>query len=88
MLRLGYKKIHKFVNEQKSLGNNVRWDGWDVVFFRAHPQALYSVQDGRPNGCWNRAAGTYGFETRVSPNSEGLWEIEWKNVRKSPARTE
>jgi hypothetical protein len=81
MLRLGYKKAHKFIEEQKALGNDVRWDGWTMVFFRAHPAAMYSVQDGRPNGVWSRTSDSYGFETRVEPNEKGLWEIDWRNVK-------
>lgn len=82
MLTLGYKKVHKFVNEQKQSGKFVRWDGWDVVFFRPNPSAVYSIDsNGRPNGVWNREANSYGYETRVSPDEKGLWRIDTRDVR-------
>lgn len=82
MLVLGIKKAEKFVKEQQALGNDVRWDGWDMVFFRAHPAAVYSVDPkGRANGVWRN--GSYGFETRVNCNDKGLWEIDFKNVKRT-----
>lgn len=82
MLNLGYKKAHKFVNEQQQLGNLVRWDGWDMVFFRPNASAVYSIDaNGRPNGVWNREANSYGYETRVTPDDKGLWRIDQRNVR-------
>lgn len=86
MLVLGIKKVDKFVNQQQALGNDVRWDGWEMVFFQPAPSAVYSVDDsGRPNGVWRN--GSYGFETRVECNPKGLWEIDFRNVRRDPART-
>ena len=88
MLTLGYKKAHKFVTEQQALGNNVKWDGWTMVFFTPNPGALYSVDsEGRPNGVWSREAGTYGFESRVEPNEKGHWEINFRNVYRPNKRT-
>lgn len=88
MLNLGYKKAHKFVTEQQKLGNFVRWDGWTMVFFRANPSAMYSVdKNGKANGVWNREASSYGYETRVEPNSRGLWEVDYRNVKRPNQRT-
>lgn len=82
MLTLGIKKAHKFVDEQKALGNDVRWDGWSMVFFRPNPAAVYSLDaNNRPNGVWRN--GSYGFETRVDCDEKGLWRIDWRNVYKS-----
>lgn len=81
-LVLGIRKADKFVKQQQELGNDVRWDGWDMVFFRSHPAAMYSVDDnGRANGVWRN--GGYGFENRVEVNSMGLWEVDWRNVKRS-----
>lgn len=82
MLVLGIKKVDKFVNAQQELGNDVRWDGWTMVFFRPHVGAVYSVDEaGRPNGVWHN--GSYGFETRVECDNRGLWEIDFRNVKHS-----
>lgn len=82
MLVLGIKKVDKFVKAQQELGNDVYWNGWEMVFFRPHPAALYSVdENNRPNGVWRN--GSYGFETRVNCNEKGLWEIDFRNVRRS-----
>jgi hypothetical protein len=88
MLNLGYKKAHKFVADQQSLGNNVKWRGWDMVFFRANPSAQYSVDtNGRPNGVWNRDESAYGYETVVSPNERGLWSVDNRSIRRPNNRT-
>lgn len=77
MLTLGIKKVNKFVDEQRKLGNDVRWDGWTLVFFRPSPLAIYNGKDGvYRNGEW-------GFDNRVEVNDKGLWEIEYRNVKHS-----
>lgn len=82
MLILGIKKVDKWVEAQKELGNDVRWDGWTMVFFRPYPAAVYSVDENqKPNGVWRKDAG-YGFETRVAPNAKGHWEIDFRNVKR------
>lgn len=80
MLTLGYKKAEKFVIEQKDLGNDVRWDGWTMVFFRPSPAAVYST-DGAFRG------GEWGFDNRIEVNQKGLWEIDFRNVRRNSKRT-
>lgn len=75
MLTLGVKKADKFVREQKELGNDVRWDGWTMVFFRPSPAAVYSKDGAFREGVW-------GFDNRVEVNDKGLWEIDYRNVRK------
>lgn len=85
MLILGHKKVDKFVQQQKELGNFIRWDTYlkTLVFFRPHPAALYSIDKaGKHNGVWNREASSYGFETRVEVNEKGLWEIDYRNVKR------
>ena len=72
----GIKKAEQFVTKQKALGNDVRWDGWDIVFFREAPQAVYSK-----DGVFR--SGTYGFDNRAIVNEKGVWEIDYRNVRRA-----
>lgn len=77
MLRLaGMKRAEKFVKQQQALGNDVRWDGWDIVFFRESEKGVYSK-----DGAFRK--GTYGFENRVSVSNDGVWEVDFRNVRRS-----
>jgi len=57
----------KWVAAQQALGNNVRWDGWVMVFFRAARGAFY-------NGGVQRD-GVWGYETRVEVSNKGHWNI-------------
>jgi hypothetical protein len=70
------REAEKFVARQQKLGNDVRWDGWDIVFFRPAPQGVYS-KDGAFRG------GQWGFENRFAVTREGTWEVDYKNVRRS-----
>jgi len=77
MLTLGIKKSDKFVKQQQALGNDVRWDGYDMVFFRPAEQGVYSKDGAFRNGQW-------GFENRVSVNDKGVWEVDFRNVKRAP----
>ena len=74
MLNLDIKAAHRVVREQRALGNDVRWDGWDIVFFRPSDLGRNSKDGAFRNGQW-------GFDNRVVVNSEGIWEIDPRNVR-------
>ena len=76
MLTLGIKKVDKFVEQQNELGNDVRWDGWDMVFFRPSDKGVFSKQGAFRNG-------VYGFDNRVSPNEQGVWEVDFRNVKRA-----
>ena len=76
MLTLSIRKVEKFVKEQQALGNDVRWDGWDMVFFRPSPKAIFSNDGAFRNGVW-------GFDNRVSSNEQGVWEVDFRNVKRS-----
>lgn len=76
MLTLGIRKVENFVKQQKALDNDVRWDGWDMVFFRPSPKAIFSKDGAFRNGVW-------GFDNRVSPNEQGVWEVDFRNVKRS-----
>lgn len=75
MLNLDIKAAHRLVREQKAAGNDVRWDGWDIVFFRPADYAIHSTDGAFRNGQW-------GFDNRVVVNSEGIWSVDPRNVRR------
>lgn len=81
-LELDIKQAHRLVREQRSIGVDCRWDGWDIVFFRPADHGMFSKDGAFRNGVW-------GFENRVTVNSEGIWGIDPRNikrVRRSRAR--
>ncbi len=73
MLEFDIKSAHRMVRQQRAMGNDVRWDGWDIVFFRPSDIGRHSV-DGAFRGQW-------GFENRFEVNSEGKWSIDKRNIR-------
>lgn len=76
MLTLGIRKIEAFVRNQQELGNNVRWNGWTLEFFRPAEQAIYNAQDGVFR------EGQWGYLNKVEVNSKGLWEIDFRNIKR------
>lgn len=74
-LSIGYRRAERFVAEQRSLGKDVFWDGWTMVFFRPSESARKSKAGIYRNGQW-------GFANRVEVNSEGVWEVDFRNVKK------
>lgn len=76
MLTLGIRKIEAFVKSQQELGNNVRWNGWTLEFFRPAEQAIYNARDGVFRD------GQWGYLNKVEVNSKGLWEIDFRNVKR------
>lgn len=87
MPNLDYKGAHKFVRSQRQLGNNVRWDGWDVVFWKPtrHGFNTSSRTNGVVNtvGSFDRKKGRWGVETRISVDSNGMWRIPNRHVKDS-----
>lgn len=75
MLNLDIKAAHRVVREQRAAGNDVRWDGWDMVFFRPAEHAIHSKQGAFRNGVW-------GFDNRVTVNTDGIWSIDERNIRR------
>lgn len=69
-------EAERFVTRQQRLENDVRWDGWDMVFFRSAPEAVYSLDGVVRNGI-------YGFDNRSNVTDEGTWEIDYRNVRRA-----
>lgn len=76
MPNLDYKAAHHFVRQQRSLGNSVRWEGWDMVFWKPTRHGFTSVNGAFVNGRW-------GVESRVSVTSEGVWKVPQKSVKSS-----
>lgn len=69
-------EAEKFVRRQQRLGNDVRWDNYDIVFFRPASQGVYSKDGAFRNGEW-------GFENRTPVTDGGTWEVDYRNVRRS-----
>ena len=67
----------RFVERQQRLGNDVRWDGWEMVFFKADPRGKRDVKNGAVRG------GVYGFNNRVSVTDDGTWEVDYRSVRRA-----
>jgi hypothetical protein len=63
------------VREQRAVGNDVEWQGWDIVFYRPADHAIHSVDGAFRNGQW-------AFENRVVVNSEGIWEVDQRNIKR------
>lgn len=76
MLTLGIRKIEAFVKSQQELGNNVRWNNYTLEFFRPDERAIYNAQDGAFRD------GQWGYLNKVEVNSKGLWEIDFRNVKR------
>lgn len=74
MIALTIKKVDNFVEKLQQKGVQVRWDGWDMVFFNEDKRAHHSVQGRRLGSKW-------GFETVVSPNAEGQWLVNYRLAR-------
>lgn len=69
-------EAERFVTRQQRLGSDIRWDGWDMIFFREAPQAVYSTDGVYRNG-------TYGFDNRSEIQQDGTWSVDYRNVRRS-----
>jgi hypothetical protein len=71
---LEYDAAHEFVTKQSKAGNDVRWEGWDMVFFKPTPYGFSN-----PKGAFRK--GRWGMENRVTPDSTGRWVVPVKNVK-------
>lgn len=69
------KQAEKFVTQQKRMGNDVRWDNYDIVFWRESEKGVTSKDGAFRNGKW-------GFENRFAVNESGEWNIDGRNVRR------
>lgn len=75
---LDYNSVEQFVTTQSKLGNDVRWEGWDLVFFRkSKNQSGWSKRDGAyRNDNW-------GFQSRIAVGTDGKWRVPSRNVKHS-----
>lgn len=74
MIALTFNRVDNFVTKLQRKGVKVRWEGWNMVFFKPDNRALRS-----PNG--KRWDNEWGFETVVSPNDEGRWLVNYRLTR-------
>lgn len=74
MITLNLNEVDGFVSRLQRKGVDVVWDGWDMVFFRPDRRALRSPHGRRRDTRW-------GFETRVSPNRNGKWLVNYRLAR-------
>jgi hypothetical protein len=76
MLELrGLRHAERFVREQKEAGKDIRWDGWTIVIFRPSIKGMTSKAGTFRDGQW-------GFDNRVEVNEAGIWEVDWRNVKR------
>ena len=75
MINLDIKSAHRVVREQKAAGVDVEWDGWDIVFYRPAPQAVYSADGVWRNNGWH-------FANRVTVTTEGIWKVDPRNIKR------
>lgn len=68
--------VEVFVKRQQALGNDVRWENYDLVFYRPDPRGVYSK-----DGAFRH--GAFGFENRVPVSDDGTWEVDYRNVRRA-----
>lgn len=80
MVVLNVGNVEKFVTEQKALGNDVKWDGWDIVFFK---RSFQNRGWNQPDGAFDRKTRNWGFQTRVKVNERGEWKVPNRNVKSS-----
>lgn len=69
----GLENAEQFVTGQKSLGNEVYWNNYDLVFFRPSPRAEFSKFGAYRNGLW-------GYQTVSAVTDNGTWEVDSRNV--------
>lgn len=69
MIALTIDNVDGFISKLQRKGVDVRWNGWNIVFFKENKGAL-----GSPNG--RRLGSRWGFEKIISPNRQGKWLID------------
>lgn len=74
MIVLDHSAAHKFVREQRRAGNDVRWEGWTMIFWKPTHYGYSSVNGAFRNRRW-------GVESRISVDDNGLWKVPARNVK-------
>lgn len=75
MLEYDWSAAHRMVRQQRAAGNDVEWQGWDIVFYRPADNAMYS-----PDGVWRE--GEYAFANRVVVDEHGIWKVDRRNIKR------
>jgi hypothetical protein len=80
MREYDFSSAHRLVRQQRGLGNDVEWIGWDtIVFYRPSDNAVYTT-----DGVWRNDH--WAFANRVVVDSDGIWRIDARNIKR-PRRT-
>lgn len=74
MIALTIDKVDGFVSKLQRKGVDVRWDGWNLIFFKEDKNGLRSAKGRRLGNRW-------GFETTISPDERGQWLINYRLAR-------
>lgn len=56
-------------------GQKATWEGWTIKVFRADPRAAYAYKQNEYGERPVFFEGSYGWERKVEPNSEGIWLV-------------
>lgn len=67
---------HRLVRQQRAMGNDCEWQGWDIVFYRPSDMARTSK-----DGVWRD--GQWQFANRSVVNSRGIWTVDPRNIKRS-----
>jgi hypothetical protein len=77
MREYDFSAAHRMVRQQRAMGNDVEWQGWDtIVFYRPDEKAVYNT-----DGVWRN--GHWAFANRCVVNESGIWEIDARNVKRA-----
>lgn len=84
-LSLDFKAAHRFVRDQRKMGSDVRWDGWDMVFWKPtrHGFATGRKTNGSVSTVGAFKNGRWGVEARITVSDDGMWKVPARNVKKS-----
>lgn len=77
MIALTIDKVDAFVAKLQRKGVDVRWDGWTMVFHRPTKAAHRT----NPESRYSRRTEEWGFETKVSPDEQGKWLVNYRLAR-------
>ena len=79
MIELNIESAQKFIDDQKRLGADIRWDNYDIILFKPTPKGFTDRrgafrQQGRNKGRW-------GIQIRIPVTYRGTWKVHERNVR-------
>lgn len=60
------RNMHRKVAREQANGVDVRWNGWDVIYFYPNPKAEFDT-----SGVWRN--GSYGYQVTLTPDRQGIW---------------